>query len=461
MKQVFQKTLCCLFAVLLACSLIPSASAATTATSGTCGDNATWSLDNGVLTISGSGRMTSSSGWKFLKTSITSIVIEEGITSISVSAFDGCAAVTSVSLPSTLTNISANAFCNCKSLLSLDLPEGLLTIGGNSFTGCDSLVSITLPSTLTALADSAFGHCSSLTSVTFSEGLVEISQSAFMGCNALTSITIPSTVTKIGAGVFFNCTKLINVYFLGDAPEEIMPASAQSTPANNPSFASRVTLYYKVGTNGWTSPTWNGYKTALWNDSDSPFLDVAESDYYYDAVLWALENDVTTGTKAESFPGASDGMFTPAGTCTRGQVVTFLWRAKGMPASASTNNPFSDVTEEDYFYQAVLWAVEQGITNGTQDESYFGAGDGLFSPNKDCNQAEVLTFLWRANGKPEAAGMSSISAGYADTEYFKEAVSWADTTGLLVNIKTFVATEACPRADIVTYIYLDANGKST
>ena len=460
MKRVFHKILCCLFAVLLACSLVPSAWAANTATSGTCGDNVTWTLDNGVLTISGSGRMTASSGWKYLKSSITSIVIKEGITSICVSAFDGCAAATSVSLPGTLTNISANAFCNCKSLVSLDLPEGLLTIGGNSFTGCDSLVSVTLPSTLTALADSAFGHCSSLTSVKFSEGLVELSQSAFMGCNALTSITIPSTVTRIGAGVFFNCTKLMNVYFLGNAPEEIMPASTQSTPANNPSFASRVTLYYKADTNGWTSPTWNGYKTALWNDSDSPFLDVAESDYCYDAILWALENDVTTGTKAESFPGAGDGLFSPAGTCTRGQVVTFLWRAKGKPEPASTYNLFSDVTEDDYFYQAVLWAVEQGITNGTQDESYFGAQDGLFSPDKDCNRAEVLTFLWRANGKPEANGVSSIASDYADTEYFKDAVSWADTTGLLVNNKVFVAIEACPRADIVTYIYLDANEKS-
>lgn len=125
----------------------------------------------------------------------------------------------------------------------------------------------------------------------------------------------------------------------------------QSTPANNPSFADRVTLYYKADANGWTSPTWNGYKTALWNDSDSPFLDVAESDYYYDAALWALENGVTSGTKTESFPGAGDGLFSPDAVCTRGQVVTFLWRAHGEPAPALNYNPFADVAGDEYFYQ--------------------------------------------------------------------------------------------------------------
>ncbi|MGM9606064.1 MAG: leucine-rich repeat protein [Oscillospiraceae bacterium] len=456
MKQAVQKTLCCLCACLQICAFAPSALAADTAASGTCGDGITWTLENGVLTISGSGRMTASSGWKNLRNSITSIVIEEGITSICTSALDGCAAATSVSLPSTLTNIGANAFCNCSGLTELELPEGLLTIGGNSFSGCSSLTSITLPGTLTALADSAFGRCKSLTSVTLSEGLVELSQSAFMGCDSLTSITLPSTVTKIGAGVFFNSTKLVSVYFMGDAPKEVMPAALNTLPNNNPSFADRVTLYYKADANGWTSPTWNGYKTALWNDSDSPFLDVSDSAYYYDAVLWAVENKITSGTQAESAPGAGDGLFSPNNTCTRGEVVTFLWRTHGKPEPVSAYNPFSDVTEGDYFYDAVLWAVEQGITAGTKDESYFGAGDGLFSPGNTCSRAEVLTFLWRANGKPETAAVSTLADGYAETDYFKAAVAWANTNGLLVYNIAFSPADGCSRADVVTYLYLDA-----
>ena len=84
-----------------------------------------------------------------------------------------------------------------------------------------------------------------------------------------------------------------------------------------------------------------------------------------------------------------------------------------------------------------------------------GAGDGSFSPADTCQRGQVLTFLWRADGKPEAGRTSALASGYADTEYYKAAVAWADTTGLLVNDSVFVPTDGCPRADIATYIYLD------
>ncbi len=455
MKRVIGKVLCCCLVFLLVCSAAPPTSAAAAA-SGACGDGVTWTLQDGVLTICGSGKITSASGWKSIRGSITSIVIEEGVTSIGTAAFDGCASAASVSLPSTLTSIGVSAFCNCSALTEIALPEGLQTIGSNAFTNCTSLTSLTLPSTLTALADSVFSHCSALSSVTLSEGLVELSQSAFMGCGALTSITIPSSVNVLGAGVFYNCTKLVSVYFMGDAPEEINPAASNTLPNNNPSFADRVTLYYKADANGWTSPTWNGFKTALWNDSDSPFLDVSDSAYYYDAALWALENEITLGTQQESAPGAGDALFSPERTCTRGEVVTFLWRAHGEPAPASTRNPFSDVAEGDYCYEAVLWAVEQGITTGTQEESSSGAGDGLFAPGRTCTYGEILTFQWRANGKPEATGVSTLAASCADTDFYKASVAWADTNGLLINNSVFVPTDDCPRADVVTYLYLDA-----
>lgn len=459
MKGILRKAFCLFLIFVLACGLAAPSMAADAPASGVCGDDATWTYANGVLTISGSGRMNASSGWRNIRSYITSIVVEEGITSICTSAFEGCSAARSVSLPSTLTNISANAFCNCSGLTSLELPEGLLTIGSNSFSNCTGLISVTLPGTLKALGDSAFGSCRALSSVILSEGIEELSQSAFMNCVSLTSITIPSTVKKVGAGLFFNCTKLTKVYFMGDAPE-VQPAAAQTTPANNPSFNERVTLYYKSDASGWSSPTWNGYKAAVWSDVYSPFLDVSDNDYYYDAVLWAKENSITSGTKEESFDGAGDGVFSPAVTCSRGQVVTFLWRAKGSPEPASTHNPFSDVSESDYYYKAVLWAVEQGITDGTQKESYSGAGDGLFSPDRNCNRAEVITFLWRAEGKPEANGSSAIASGYADTEYYKAAVAWADVKGLLANNSAFTPTDNCPRADIVTYIYLAVGDKS-
>ena len=160
-----------------------------------------------------------------------------------------------------------------------------------------------------------------------------------------------------------------------------------------------------------------------------PFSDVPAGTYYADAVRWALKKGVTTGTSANTFsPGAS---------CSRGQVVTFLWRAMGQPAPKSSRNPFRDVKNSDYFQTAILWAVEQGITTGTS------AGD--FSPKRTCTRAEVLTFLWRAMGKPENKGSS---VWYAD------AVNWAERNGLLAGTsQAFNPGEACPRADIVTYLY--------
>ncbi len=113
---------------------------------------------------------------------------------------------------------------------------------------------------------------------------------------------------------------------------------------------------------------------------DNPFTDVKENAYYYKAVLWAVENGITTGT--------GKGKFSPDNTCTRGQVATFLWRAQGEPAPANESNPFSDVGAKMYYYKAVLWAVEQGITTGT--------GKGKFSPDNTCTRGQIVTFLYRA-----------------------------------------------------------------
>ena len=113
--------------------------------------------------------------------------------------------------------------------------------------------------------------------------------------------------------------------------------------------------------------------------SAASFTDVAPGAWYEEAVNWAVENGITTGM--------GNGLFAPNNTCTRGQVVTFLWRSQGEPAPAGSNNPFSDVKEGDYFYEAVLWAVENGITNGT--------GDNKFSPDATCTRAQMVTFLYR------------------------------------------------------------------
>ena len=128
----------------------------------------------------------------------------------------------------------------------------------------------------------------------------------------------------------------------------------------------------------------------------SPFTDVSPDDYFYSPVLWAVGGDVTQGV--------SDGKFAPYTTCTRGQVVTFLWRAMGFPDSQNETNPFTDVRESDYFCKPVLWAVEQDITNGTSATA--------FSPEETCSCAHILTFLWRAMGKTEPGTPSPVSGRF-------------------------------------------------
>ena len=114
--------------------------------------------------------------------------------------------------------------------------------------------------------------------------------------------------------------------------------------------------------------------------TNNPFTDVKSTDYYYKAVLWAVESGITNGMSATTFA--------PNATCTRGQVATFLWRSQGKPAQTNSSNPFSDVKSSEYYYDAVLWAVENNITNGT--------GVGKFSPNDSCTRGQIVTFLYRA-----------------------------------------------------------------
>ena len=164
----------------------------------------------------------------------------------------------------------------------------------------------------------------------------------------------------------------------------------------------------------------------------NPFTDVPADAYYHDAVLWALEKGITTGTSATTF--------SPETTCTRGQVVTFLWRAKGCPEPTTTENPFTDIKQGDYFYKPVLWAVENGITNGMTATT--------FGPGETCTSAHVVTFLWRANGKP--------AAETTGTNYYDEPVAWANSKQLLDGTAVpFSPTNLSPRADIVTYLYRD------
>ena len=172
-----------------------------------------------------------------------------------------------------------------------------------------------------------------------------------------------------------------------------------------------------------------------------PFRDVDKDAYYAAAVGWAVSNEITNGT--------SDSTFSPEEGCTRGQVVTFLWRAAGKPAPASSTNPFTDVKPGAYYYNAVLWAVEKGITNGTSGTT--------FSPDETCTRAQIVTFLWRAAGKPAPAGTDNPFADVKPSAYFGSAVLWAVEKGITngTSATTFDPEDTCTRAQVVTFLYRD------
>ena len=172
--------------------------------------------------------------------------------------------------------------------------------------------------------------------------------------------------------------------------------------------------------------------------SKHPFLDVPAGAYYEDAVVWAVGKGITSGTNATTFD--------PNGTCTRAQAVTFLWRAAGSPTPKTKLMPFPDVPVGSYYWNAVLWAIEQGITEGT---SYL-----TFSPNDSCTRAQIVTFLWRAKGNP-AVSSNAPFTDVAPDAYYAAAVTWAEKNGITGGIGNglFGSNNTCTRAQIVTFLY--------
>ena len=174
----------------------------------------------------------------------------------------------------------------------------------------------------------------------------------------------------------------------------------------------------------------------------SPFEDVKAGAYYYDAVLWAVDKGITTGVSATRFD--------PNGSCTRAQAVTFLWRAMGSPAPTGTSMSFTDVPADSYYYNAVLWAVEKGVTTGTSETT--------FSPDAPCDRGQIVTFLHRAMKSPAASAQSTFSDVAADA-YYAQAVAWAVENGVTTGTgdNAFSPAASCSRSQIVTFLYRAMN----
>ena len=175
-----------------------------------------------------------------------------------------------------------------------------------------------------------------------------------------------------------------------------------------------------------------------------PFTDVAEGAYYADAVAWAIQNKVTSGVSATTFA--------PNASCTRGQMVTFLWKAAGSPEPKSLTTAFTDVKSGAYYEKAVAWAVENKVTTGTSATT--------FSPDATVTRGQSVTFLWKANNSPAAASASAFT-DVAAGAYYASAVNWAVEKGVTsgMSATTFAPNSDCTRAQIVTFLYRAASAK--
>ena len=169
------------------------------------------------------------------------------------------------------------------------------------------------------------------------------------------------------------------------------------------------------------------------------FTDVISSAYYADAVVWAVEKGITVGTSATTF--------SPDAPCTRAQIVTFLWRAAGSPAMDGSN-PFTDVAPGSYYYDAVQWAVAQGVTVGTSATT--------FSPDATCTRSQAVTFLYRYEKSPAVSGSNAFTDVLSDA-YYADAVQWAVNNGVTAGTSatTFSPNATCTRSQIVTFLYRD------
>ena len=190
---------------------------------------------------------------------------------------------------------------------------------------------------------------------------------------------------------------------------------------------------HKPSTNPSNKPSTNP------EEPDNPFIDMDENEYYYDAVIWAYNNGITSGY--------TNTTFEPLLNCTRAQVVTFIWRAYDSPEPQENENTFTDVVEGAYYEDAVQWAVENGITEGTTSTT--------FSPDDIVTRAQVVTFLWRAAGKPSIDEVDISFEDVSEDSYYSDAVKWAVANDITngTSETTFSPYDECTRAQIVTFLY--------
>ena len=421
-----------------------------------------------------------------------SYAIPDSVTSIGDEAFCFCESLTGIVIPDSVASIGERTFYSCLSLIGIHadenspnyssddrgvlfdkektrliqapgaiadsyvIPDGVTSIGDYAFSLCNNLTGIVIPDSVTYIRNYAFSFCKSLTDIVMPDSITHIGSYAFQAGNSLTDIVIPGSVTYIGYWAFANCDNLTSIRFVGNPPEFGADTIFTTVTA--------TTAYYPVGNPTWlynVKKDYGGRITWVPYNADHTYEFIAVtaptctkkgfttytcacSDTYVSDYVDPLGHNFSEGNCircGEADPGngsfdPSNGRFAPDDVLTRGMFCYALWNFLGSP-EPSILNPWVDLKESDYYYDAVLWVVEKGIVNGISATEF-----GLDIP---VNRAQAATCLWRSVGCPDGP-VDNPFIDVPDGTYFYQSVPWAYAAGYMGPKDaedTFKPTDTC------------------
>ena len=421
--------------------------------SGESGTNVTYRIieigpDNYELRFSGTGMISTDwhypgEGFNYAK-KISRVVIEYGITGIGYNVFQyQMSALTEVQIPNSVSIIRGNAFQNCTGLTSITIPGSVVEIRDQPFYGCSNLRSITLGNGVETLGYNAFMDLASLEQIVIPSSVKYINQWAFKNCTGLHEMIFPEGLEKLDVQAFEGCTNLQYI---------TIPGSVKNITSSY--FDTYIPSLRQIRFAG-TQSQWNAlnvrstgsieirYNAAIFTDVMDP------SQFYFRPIYWGADEGIITGW--------DDGTFRPMNTCNRAAIVTFLYRYSGSPTPStalekslynSIKRSIRDLTGNAAFDEAIIWARMYRIADGWND--------GTFRPWNNCNRAAVVSFLWKAAGKPTTLGPTPVNfSDMTGNSDFDSAIRWAASYGIVTGYSdnTFRPWNACNRLAVATFLY--------
>ncbi len=419
----------------------------------------------------------------FQYSGLESLVLPDTVEALGSYAFSSCPNLKTLYVPASVTEWGNNVFTSCDALEELVLEEGLTSLGYSAFNHLDSLKTVNIPGSIKTIRKMAF-YFSDIETLNIAKGVEVIESDAFAYCKQLKEIHLPNTITEIQDNAFRDCDNVTDVYFYGTEAQFNSITVGTSNDCLEGSWWSSTTIHFvdpnqcrhentsvipavaptcekaglsegkvcadcgEVLTEQEAVPATgiHTYEKGICTMCGKEEPEVIENPFTDVSEADWYFNPVMWAKSSGVTGGKTATTFAPNEGCTRAQVVSCLWAANGRPDPKSTVNPFDDVADDAWYAKPVLWAVENGITGGISKHE--------FGPDQTCTRAQIATFLYAAAGKPSVKGGSTFS-DVANSDWFAAPVIWAkenDVTGG-ISATEFGPNQVCTRAQVVTFLY--------